>query len=308
MESVDRLAAYLAGELPLDDAERVRASLVADPEFARQLAALERADAALAGLAPTAEPDGLAARLEAQLAPVISAQVSQGDELAARRRARRPARRWVPAAAAAAVLAVAGTGVLLIGGEGPAEDTADTIAMERAGEPGDALRSDADAPRVAVVDEDRELDAELADALLDDPALLAVTELALDASAGEQLAAQVRDELGGPEAAAMAATPETEFDPAGDALPDDFADAPDDVAENDVTEDPRQAVARCLEVVLTPDPAAIPAYAELAWFDDEAVVVLGLVTPDAPGIAYTRSEIWVLSRDDCALRRFAQHD
>ncbi len=312
MEPVDRLAAYLAGELTPEQSEHVRSSLASDPELARQLTALERADAALASLAPTAEPDGLAARLDHRLGPELAAQTSARDELAPRRRTRRPTPRWLPATAAAAVLAVAGTGVLLLGGDDLAEDTADTVAMERSGEPADAPLPEAGAGPLVVVDENRELDAHLADALLEDPAVLALAARALDPVAGQQLAAQVRDGLAGSEVAAMGEEPAAELaapdafaDDAADEFADEFADElADELA--DVPEDPRQTLARCLEVVLAADPAAIPAYAELARFEGEPVVVLALVTPDAPGTAYTRSEIWVLSRDSCELRRFAQ--
>jgi hypothetical protein len=54
------------------------------------------------------------------------------------------------------------------------------------------------------------------------------------------------------------------------------------------------------------DPDAIPAYAELATFEDADAIVLGLVTPDPETGAFTRNEVWVLDRATCQLLRFAQ--
>lgn len=75
MDRDDRLAALLAGELSAADADALRAALAVDPALADRLAAMQRADAALRALPPTAEPDGFAVRLTAALTPEVHRQV-----------------------------------------------------------------------------------------------------------------------------------------------------------------------------------------------------------------------------------------
>jgi len=65
-------------------------------------------------------------------------------------------------------------------------------------------------------------------------------------------------------------------------------------------------VARCLEVLLADSPAAVPTYAEALTLDGEAVIALGLVSEDPATGAFSRRELWVMSRDGCEVRSFSQ--
>jgi anti-sigma factor RsiW len=146
VEPVDRLAAYLAGELSADEHTALEAELARDAGLRAELAAMRRADDALAGAAPTALPDGARERLLAALEPVFEAElgdpltadaapaarpsgVPELDELAARRRVGNR-RSWLLGAGgvAAAVAAVALVGPIL-GDLGSGQDQADVAAM-----------------------------------------------------------------------------------------------------------------------------------------------------------------------------------
>lgn len=75
MEPLERLTAWLAGDLDPVEAGELAAALAQDPVLREQLAALQRADAALANLEPTAEPAGFAERLDARLADELATQL-----------------------------------------------------------------------------------------------------------------------------------------------------------------------------------------------------------------------------------------
>jgi hypothetical protein len=133
-----RLAAYLAGELSADEHAAVEAALARDPALRADLEALRRADTALAAEAATALPAGARRRLLEALAPVFEETLGDplaaapADELAARRRQRRPAdrRSWALGlgGAAAAIAAVALIGPVL-GGITGGDEAADLDAM-----------------------------------------------------------------------------------------------------------------------------------------------------------------------------------
>jgi anti-sigma factor RsiW len=151
VEPVDRLAAYLAGELSADEHAALEAELARDAGLRAELAAMRHADDALAGVTPTVLPDGARDRLLTALEPVFEAELGDPlataaatsassatpgpshtaavDELAARRRAGNR-RSWLLGAGgvAAAVAAVALVGPIL-GDLGSDEDQADVTAL-----------------------------------------------------------------------------------------------------------------------------------------------------------------------------------
>jgi hypothetical protein len=143
VQSADRLAAYLAGELTADERQALEADLARDTGLRADLQAMQRADAALAVEAPSALPDGARDRLLAALEPTFAeelggdasaatATASPGiDELAARRRAV-DRRSWVTALGgiAAALVAVAIIGPVLSGTGGDDEGGVATTAAD----------------------------------------------------------------------------------------------------------------------------------------------------------------------------------
>jgi hypothetical protein len=267
-------------------------------------------------------------------APVETASVDDDrtthrwtDQLAARR-ARR-ARSWVPAfagaAAAVAVIAVVGIGVGVLGGGGDMDDAAGDAEMMVEADDADGsaevgtMAAPGPGEGPTVISQDRDVDEDLADELLASIELEAVTDLALDADEGGSFGARWRDALadfntavgdtaaGDADVAEDAPQMETDEDAAATAdrsFVEDvtvrlFADAPpsdEDLAGAD----------RCLAEVLTAGTEAIPVYLELATYQGEAAVVVGLVTFDPATEAYTRPEVWVLAREDCQVRRFSQ--
>ncbi len=106
MDPLDRLAAYLDGDLDRDEHAAVEAELAADVELRAQLEALRRAEAALSGVDGAELPEGfetrlrtrldeeLAARYERDERSVPAASRARGDdELAGRRSGAAPSRR-----------------------------------------------------------------------------------------------------------------------------------------------------------------------------------------------------------------------
>jgi negative regulator of sigma E activity len=265
-----------------------------------------------------------------------AAPAARRDELAARR-ARR-SRSWVPAfaGAAAAVVVLAGVavGVGVLGGGDDQAGTADTAMTlesfadadaEDAGEAeaGMAVPEPGDGP--TIIASDRDLDDGAADELLASIELEAVAQRSFDADTGRSVGAAWRAALStlgpgvgaaderadeeqdaGPELEEAAPTDDgaVETDEAGPDVAGDtavrlFADGPLD-------DEALAAADRCLTEVIAADTDAIPVYLELASYLGEPAVVVGLVTFDPATDAFTRPEVWVLSRDDCQVRRFSQ--
>ncbi len=136
MEPAERLAAYLAEELSADERTALEAELARDAGLRAQLAAMRRADAALADEAATVLPDGARERLLAAVTPVLdevfdAAVPAAGgrsgadatDQLATRRAAANR-RSWVVGlgSVAAAIAAVAVI-VPALGGMGGADES-----------------------------------------------------------------------------------------------------------------------------------------------------------------------------------------
>jgi hypothetical protein len=337
----ERLAAYLAGELDADETAALEAALARDTGLRAQLAAMRHADEALATLAATELPEGFERRLHAAVGAELASQlhatrdeVTVGerpparhtDELAARRERR--AWSWLPAfagaAAAVAVLAAVVVGIGPLGGAG--DDAADTMMSLEADDAdgaeeemaAEALPGPGDAP--TLVAGDRDLDEALADELLASIELQAVADQALESDTGRSVATSWADALrlavpGGFEAGTTAAPPTTQDDrETADDTDDALAGTQEQRAlgpvrlltDGALDEADGAAVTRCLDEVLAGGVDAIPAYVELATFDGEEVVVLGLVTFDPATGGFTRPEVWILDRVDCQVRRFSQ--
>lgn len=342
MDPVERLASYLADELDPDEHAAVEAALARDPGLRSQLADLRHADEALERLPGPTPPPGFDARLDARLdreltellgpAPrsetvaasagataadrIAADEATRRDELAARRD-RRPLPRWVAvtSAAAAAVVVLAGGGVLLRGVvvspdddaalDAPALLESDDVAPldVPAEQAEDALPSPGDGP--VVVARDRDLDEEGLTALLEDRVAFALAEHVLAPAAALRLRTPYLD---------VYQVHDLER-PAEEERRAEDTDAPVEAedgepvplrAEGPVTEDDLDAVARCLTVIMAGSPDAIPVYAELAAYEGQAVVLAGLVTEDPATGAFTRRELWVLSRDGCEIQLITQ--
>jgi negative regulator of sigma E activity len=266
-----------------------------------------------------------------------AAPPARRDELAVRR-ARR-SRSWVPAfaGAAAAVVVLAGVavGVGVLGGADDQDGTADTAMTlesfadadaEDAGEAeaGMALPEPGDGP--TIIASDRDLDDGAADELLASIELEAVAERGFDADTGRSVGAAWRAALstlgpgagaaderaetaedGEPELEEAAPTDDDEAVEAEEAGPEVAGDTAVRLfADGPLDDEALAAADRCLTEVIEADTDAIPVYLELASYLGEPAVVVGLVTFDPATDAFTRPEVWVLSRDDCQVLRFSQ--
>lgn len=352
MEPVDRLAAFLAGDLRADERAELEDALARDPELRAMLAAMRRADQALSELHAPEPPAGFDERTDAVLDEVLAETLadtsaatsgsvhddaSVGDELAARR-SRRTSRGLVGAAAAGLVLLAGGVAVtqFLDGASDDAADDTDVDMMLDTAESGDdAAAPEADAPPTdepVVIADDRTLDEDDLDALLDDDALTTLAARELDAaSSGEELAHRFQSLLGESSAMASRDSVDDDADDAADGdedAPSAEPDAADEEADVPTTEDEPEAsdrasnlttrsgqlldddaadaVGRCLAEVLSGGAEAIPVYAELATVEGQDAVVLGLLTVDRASGTYGVREIWAMDRDTCEVLRFSQ--
>jgi len=315
MDTGQRLAAYLSGDLDADERTALEAELAGDPALRAHLERIRAADRALASLPEVDLPEGLSDRLDAALAPELERVL--GDELAARR-ARRATPRWLPAVGAAAALAlVVGTGVVLVGGLGSGDD------MTLMGEPEAADMADLDsAPGIAadgaetgpvVTTSGRTVGTDDLAALAADPGLVAPVAPWLLDDDPDAVALAWRTALGGTTDRVMAGE-----SPPGDADPEDDAQRSTDQVlpstlpglnlQGDVTPDDLDDVARCIGVLF--DGATgpvIPLYAELAFdADGIPVIVYVALSADRSG-DLTVVEVWKVDRASCELREFAQH-
>ncbi len=325
MDTGERLAAYLSGDLDPDERSALEAELAGDPALRARLDRLRRSDQALASLRDVDLPEGFSDRLQQRLGPELDAVL--GDELEARR-ARRGAPRWVVAAAgAAAAVAVVAGGIGIVttgGGDDAADGAGGDVAMD------DQARADGAVPEMGtmmapevgpiIADRGRQLDRDDLTALAQDPDLQAALAAGPVADDPAAAALDYAAALGMPLDAPGVTGPE------GDAFPETEAetDAGDTQAEapaggstgpltvtvlGEVSEEERATVAACLPVLYeaAADPV-VPLYAELAEdTDGTPVVVYAALAPDADG-TYSRIELWMLDRETCDPRLFVQAD
>jgi hypothetical protein len=322
MDTGQRLAAYLSGDLDADERTALEAELAGDPAMRAQLERIRAADRALDDLPEVTLPQGLSDRLDAALAPELDRIM--GDELAARR-ARRAMPRWLPAAgAAAALVLVVGTGVVLGGGllggglwdraeDVTALDGGDAADMAEDAAPGMTAHGSMAGPTVTA--SGRTVGAEELASLAADPGIVTPVAHWLLDDDPDSVALAWRAALGGASDRSLSAT--------GDSAPaEDQADTDDRSVSREalpstlpplnlrgeVTPDDLDDVARCIGVLF--DGATgpvIPVYAELA-FDADGIPVIVYVALSADRAGdLTVVEVWKVDRSSCDLREFAQH-
>ena len=300
METGERLAAYLSGDLDADERLALEADLARDARLRSQLERIRAADAALLALPEVAPRPDFSERLHA----AVAAEVDQylGDELAARRERRQ--RRWMPIAGAAAaglVFVAAGVGVISgLGGDDTGYDIADGGAESAvtmlAPEAADRFAGDL-APVIVALG--RTLNADDLTALAADPRFAGDLD-AVDAMAYADRNAAAFEAPVAPDGTDAGAVEET-----GTAI----ASVGDLVVEGSVTDADRTAVANCLPVVSEGAAAAVvPLYVEVARdTDGRDVLVYALLGQNADG-DYDRVEVWMLDRATCDVLHFAQSD
>lgn len=317
METGERLAAYLAGELDPDERRALEAALARDPALRARLAAIRATDEALGALPPVDVPADFSRRLRDTLAAEVDARLgadaSEGTvhDLGHSRRRRDGAARWPQlAAAAAVVLVVGGVGVTLVTGDADdrsAQDTAGGAAATA------ELAPAAPAEGPTVVAAGRRFDADSLRALADDARFDEIVDRRLTGS----------------EAADAAARHESAIAPEGDGAGGDAGIAADDGTDRgeaevlqappadpdfglrtvgEVSEADLAAVRTCLPGLLEADGAVIPVYAELATFEGTDAIVYGLIGNDPEQERHRRVELWVVDREDCQVLHFAQVD
>ncbi len=331
MDPGERLAAYLVGELDADQREALEAELARDAALRERLAAIRRSDALLHDLPNVTPRAGFSERLrtavDEELAERHGATVHELSSARQRRRA------WLPglaaAAAAIAALAVVGVTVGSLGRGGGAEISAtgpQSQTMEAAG--------GAAAPGPLVLASDTSYSEDELKALAASDAFDPVVDQELSGPAADQLAEQYRTALDPPAAdvAARAVAPEAEAEGGSGAASaaGSGSEAADTTQEGgsapaaaeaprmppapleirgDVSDEDLATVRRCLPPLLADaNRPLIPAYAELATFQGEPVVVYGLVGQDPGADSYRRVEVWAVARDSCQTRFFTQQD
>lgn len=332
MDTTQRLAAYLSGDLDADERTALEAELAGDPALRDRLERIRESDDALASLGEVALPDGFEQRLDATVGGVLDEVLA--DELSARRARRRALPGWVPALAAAAVAVVVGGGVVLSGLGGSdheAATTADMAGDDAVGDgegaqsflsngTGGAAGEASAVPGPRIVTDDRELtSADLQDLAANPELIDLIAGVPVDDQPvtvarawAAALGADV-DDLGALDERAgaaedQAATESAERDADGQVALGAVSD-PVVRFDGDPTEEDRRDVGRCVSQ-LYEDAAApvVPLYAELATNEDgDDVIVYAALARDADG-DYQRVEVWMLERDDCTLRQFVQHD
>ncbi|MBW3658055.1 MAG: hypothetical protein KY457_05415 [Actinobacteria bacterium] len=312
METGERLAAYLAGELDVDATHALEAELARDERLRARLDAIRATDEALAGLPPIEPPADFSVRLRDAVAAELDRQLpADGDELTARRSRRArggtaATRTWWPqVAVAAAVLAVAGIGLSQLGqgdASGPeaALDTA-TDAM-----PEMSIQA---ASGPTVVAAGRSFDAENLRDLADDTRFDELVDQGLAGTEAERAADDFGAAIQG-EAPADGGAMAAAEDARGTEAAMEAAPAPDIGLRTvgDVSEEDLEAVRECLPSLLEAQTAVIPVYVELVTFEGQDAIVYGLVGNDPAAETYSRVELWVVGRGDCQVVHFTQVD
>jgi negative regulator of sigma E activity len=320
VEHGERLSAYLAGDLDTDEIRALEAELARDPALRSRLARLRRLEQELAGMSPIDPPDGFSERLHTALREELAVTPLPGDELGARRAARRrrgmPA--WVPAAAsAAAVLAVVVGGVTVLSGGGDGDEEMATGAADMAesdsGAAGTAesLVTADTASGPVIVSMDVAYDATALESLPSAELFQGIVDEQLTDASAEELSSRFQSALptddsgdgatAAGEAGTEAATTEESTALSRSAAELQFVgEIPDEEALADIS--------RCLPPLLESADTLIPVYAELATFEGEESVIYGFASPDPDSGEFTRIEVWAVSRADCAQLFFTQQD
>ena len=307
METGERLAAYVAGDLDADERAELEAELARDPALRRQLALIERADTALRDLAEVNPPPGFSLRLHDRLATELA--TTPRDELAVRRPARAAWRPFVTAAAAAAVLVVVGLGggILLRGG-GAANDGGTTMA---------------DGSGVVPIETDNDYNPQELERL----AVGVDLGVPADMDAVEASAAAENAVPGGPEpmgAGAEGAEAEGAGEggstgggaepPAGGNADDQGSDRAPRAESTEGTAAQAQfaandPVATCLQQLLegTTDPLVL-AHVEIARYEGEPAIIYVFAALDPSSGEYRRAVVYAMAREDCFLLTVVQYD
>lgn len=312
METGERLAAYLAGELDVDATRALEAELARDERLRARLASIRATDEALAALPPVEPPADFSARLRDTIAAELDRQLpADGDELGTRRSRKArggtaATRSWWPqVAVAAAVLAVAGIGLSQLGQGGG--DSGEEAALEATDTTAEMAPMEA-AAGPTVVAAGRSFDTESLRELADDSRFDELVDQGLAGTEAERAAGDFDAAIQGD-----APTDGGEMGAAEDARQTEAAaeSAPADIGlrtVGDVSEEDLEAVRTCLPSLLEAQTAVIPVYAELVTFEGQDAIVYGLVGNDPAAETYSRVELWVVGRGDCHPLHFTQVD
>lgn len=292
MDSAERLAAYLAGDLGDGERAALEDELARDPALRARLDRIREVDQELGRLPPVDPPPEFSQRLREAVSQEVARTPLPGrDPIHLRAR-----RRWVRgaglAAAAAALAGIVAVGVagLIGGGE-------DEAAMPQSA-PGVTGRE----PGPITVT-DRDYSASEVEAL---PARL--HELVpgdIPAAQARELESSLTQRLLG-EATTGGAAPLAERSrPESDAAQDQDAHSRLDQYDS-VPDDAVRDVRRCLPPLLEGAGTIIPVRAEVARFEGEPAVLFVLASRDPDTGAFDRLEVWVTARSDCQVLLFTQ--
>lgn len=290
METGERLAAYLSGELPEDERAAIEVELAHDPTLRARLERLRRADRALAALPEVTPPEGFSDRLHTAVAEELAAT----DRTAAQRSRARRGRPWRAlgaAAAAAAVVAVVGVGAGMLLDGGGADQTSQMAA------PG--VEEHAAGPQVVVTTTDNDYD----DVELQRLAVgIDTSEVAPPGLEADEAAPLERELTSG-------LTDTKPFDTTAEHARRDAGaaaeDAPAPAAGSPAPEDVQRCLPQLLESASSP---LVPVYVELARYRGEPAIVYAFAAEDPERGTYRRVEVWAVARSDCQVLSFAQYD
>lgn len=309
MDTGERLAAYVAGELDSEEVSALEAELARTPGLRRALARHRRLAQTLEAMPPVDPPAGFSARLHGAVQAELD-RLPVVDELTERRRRHQP--RWMPALAGAAAVLVVLAGVVatlqLGAGDDAADESADTMMTAEVPEPSMAVGP-------VVVDDGRTYDAAGVESLATDERFNEIVEAGLTDAEAEQAAESYRSSAesgqAGDGGAAADAEPVEEAAGGAQDAPQPTAPMPAPLqvtGSREVDDEELAAVARCLDPLLAADDTLIPVYAELATFEDAPSIVYGLLARDPEDGSFSRVEIWVVERDTCEVTYFTQAD
>lgn len=314
METGERLAAYLAGDLDPEEARRLEGELARDRDLRARLERLRRLDGALSAMPEVEVPAAFSQELRSSLQRELDGRALAGDELGQRRRrgfGGLPD--WLPAAAGAAAVLVAVVAIgtsLPMGGDDTAGEGARPTAMqaeradEAATEAGAADTAMIDGP--VVVNDGRSYDADGVEDLVGTGELAMVAGRHLTDDEATELAERYRSAFLASAGSEAMAEEDGDEAPAGSAAGGSAVTPLRIEGSEEVHPDDLAAIGACLDDILSESGPLIPVSAELARFEGTGAIVLGLVGHDPGTDAFTRSQLWVVARDTCEVLFFAQ--